>query len=384
MELIKKTNINFLGLRKIAFGISLVLSSLGIICLVMIALGRANMGIGFTGGASANLVFAKPVQLEKARAALDAAGFRDAEIQSFTDKTKLFVRVKKLNIPVEDVVGRIQAAFTKALPDNPSRVDSSSAIGPTVGHALQTTALWAIILSFAGIIIYIWLRFEWKFGIAATVATLHDVLAVLGVFLILHKEITLLVVTALLTLAGYSLTDTVVVFDRIRENLKMRQKENLMDIINLSINEVLSRTVVTSLTVFLAVLSLFIFGGQVLHDFAFAMLCGVVVGTYSSVFVASPILYVWRGKKGSRLIKASMLTKQPVREAFAKSLAAAPAGPAVSQSAAKKAVMSEAAQPLTDPGTSGLQLSGQPAYTQPNRNGKPTKGKKGKKARAKA
>ncbi len=380
MELIKKTNIDFLGLRKIAFGISLVLSSLGIICLVMIALGRANMGIDFVGGASANLVFAKPVQLEKARAALDAAGFRDAEIQSFTDKTKLFVRVKKLNVPVEQVIGRIQAAFTNAFPGNPSRVDSSSAIGPTIGKSLQTTALWAIILSFAGIIIYIWFRFEWKFGIAATVATLHDVLAVLGVFFILHKEITLLVVTALLTLAGYSLTDTVVVFDRIRENLKMRQKEGLMDIINLSINEVLSRTVVTSLTVFLAVLSLFIFGGQVLHDFAFAMLCGVVVGTYSSVFVASPILYVWRGKKGSRLIKVSMLTKQPAREG-AKSLAAAPAGLTASQSTVKKTAMSEAGQPVAELNTSA---SDQSASAQPSRKGKSAKGKKGKKARAKA
>ncbi len=270
--------------------------------------------------------------------------------------------MKKLNVPVGDVINRIQAAFTKAFPDNLSRVDSSSAIGPTVGKSLQRDALLAIILSFAGIIIYIWWRFEWKFGIAATIATLHDVLAVLGVFMLLHKEITLLVVTALLTLAGYSLTDTVVVFDRIRENLKMRQKDGLMDIINESINEVLSRTVVTSLTVFLAVLSLFIFGGEVLHDFAFAMLCGVVVGTYSSVFVASPVLYVWRGKKGSRLIKASMLTKQPTKEGTAKSLAAqAPA------SAAPKI-----AEPKTTLQTASAQSS-------PD---KSKKGKKGKKTRA--
>jgi preprotein translocase subunit SecF len=371
MELIKKTNINFLGLRRIAFGISLILSLLGVICLVMIATGRANMGIDFSGGASADLVFAKPVQVNKARAALDAAGFKDAELQSFTDTTKLLVRVKKLNVPVSDVINRIQAAFTKAFPDNPSRVDSSSAIGPTVGKSLQKDALLAIILSFAGIIIYIWWRFEWKFGIAATIATLHDVLAVLGVFFVLNKEITLLVVTALLTIAGYSLTDTVVVFDRIRENLKLRQKDGLMDIINESINEVLSRTVVTSLTVFLAVLSLFIFGGEVLHDFAFAMLCGVVVGTYSSVFVASPVLYVWRGKKGSRLIKASMLTKQPAKEGAAKSLAA----PAPAQASGKPAPASpKAAEPTTT-----LQASS--AKSGPD---KSKKGKKGKKARAKA
>lgn len=313
MELIKKTNIDFLGKRKISFGVSLFLSALGLICVVMIIAGKANMGIDFAGGASANLVFQKPIQVEDARKALDAVGIRDAEIQSFTDGSKLLVRVKKTDIPIGQVVDKIKEAFTVAFPDNPVTVDSSAAIGPTVGKALQKDAFWAIVLSFLGIIIYIWIRFEFKFGLAATVATFHDVLAVMGIFLLLDKEITLLVVTALLTLAGYSLTDTVVVFDRIRENLKLRQKDGLMDIINSSINEVLSRTIVTSMTVFLAVLSLFIFGGEVLHDFAFAMLIGVVVGTYSSIFVASPLLYVWRGQKGTRLIKAAMLTKQPVK-----------------------------------------------------------------------
>lgn len=313
MELIKKTNIDFLGKRKIAFGVSLLLALLGIICVVMIVTGKANLGIDFAGGASANLVFQKPIQVEAARKALDAVGIRDAEIQSFTDGSKLLVRVKKTDIPITQVVDKIKEAFVKAMPDNPVTIDSSAAIGPTVGKALQKDAFWAIVLSFLGIIIYIWIRFEFKFGLAATVATFHDVLAVMGIFWLMHKEITLLVVTALLTLAGYSLTDTVVVFDRIRENLKMRQKDGLMDIINSSINEVLSRTIVTSMTVFLAVLSLFIFGGEVLHDFAFAMLMGVVVGTYSSIFVASPLLYVWRGQKGTRLIKAGMLTKQPVK-----------------------------------------------------------------------
>jgi preprotein translocase subunit SecF len=336
MELIKKTNIDFLGLRKIAFGISIVLATLGIICLAMIIAGKANMGIDFAGGASANLVFKSPVAIDKARAVLDNAGLKDAEIQSFTDGSKLLVRVKNTNVPIEQVIDKIKEAFAKGIPENPATIDSSSAIGPTVGAALQKDALLAIVLSFLGIIIYIGWRFEFKFGVAATIATLHDVLAVMGVFLVLDKEITLLVVTALLTLAGYSLTDTVVVFDRIRENLKMRQKDSLGDIINSSINEVLSRTVVTSLTVFLAVLSLFVLGGEVLHDFAFAMLIGVVVGTYSSIFVASPVLYIWRGK-GSKLIKASMLTKQPTK------LAAAPAGPAV---VAAEATEKPAAKPV--------------------------------------
>ncbi len=146
-------------------------------------------------------------------------------------------------------------------------------------------------------ILYIAWRFEFAFGIAAAIATFHDVLAVLGVFFILGKEVNLLLVTALLTLAGYSLTDTVVVYDRIRENLRLRPRDPLADVMNSSINEVLSRTIVTSSTVFLVCLALFFFGGEVIHDFSFALLIGVIVGTYSSVFVASPVVYEWRKKK---------------------------------------------------------------------------------------
>jgi len=321
MEILKKTNIDFMGKRNYAFAASAVLCLFGIICVVMMATGKANMGIDFAGGASADMIFAKPLNMADARGALDKAGFGDAEIQALSgegSKFKLLVRVKKTNVPTEQVVGKLKEAFDKSFPDNPAVIDSSSAIGPTVGKALQKDALWAIIISFIGIIVYIAIRFEFRFGIAATIATFHDVLAVLGVFMLLHKEITLLVVTAVLTLAGYSLTDTVVVFDRIRENLKLRQKDGLLDIINSSINEVLSRTIVTSMTAFLTVLALFFFGGEVLHDFAFAMIFGIIVGTYSSIFVASPVLYVWKGTKGGRLIKAAMLTKQPVKDLSAK------------------------------------------------------------------
>lgn len=322
MEIIKKTNIDFLGKRKVAFGISILLSLAGVLCVAMIVAGKANMGIDFSGGASANMVFARPVPIEDARAALDKAGLHGAELQSFTDGSKMLVRIKRTDIPTDQVVDRMKGAFETAFPDNKVSVESSAAIGPTVGKALQKDALMAILISFAGIILYIAWRFEFRFGIAATVATFHDVLAVLAIFYIMDKEITLLVVTALLTVAGYSLTDTVVVFDRIRENLKLRQKDNLIDIINSSINEVLSRTIVTSMTAFLVVLALFLIGGEVLHDFAFAMMMGIIVGTYSSIFVASPLLYVWRGSKGGRLIKATMLSKQPEK-------AVAAAGPSV-------------------------------------------------------
>jgi len=315
MEIIRDSNIDFLGKRKVAFVISAILGIVGLVTVFMIYTGSANLGIDFAGGASATLIFEKPVEIEDARAALKEAGFGDAELQSFTDGSKLLVKVKKTDIPTDQVIDKIMGALTAAFPDNAITDSSTSAIGPTVGKALQKDALWAVSIALLCIIFYIAVRFEFKFGLAATVATFHDVLAVLAIFYVMDKEITLLIVTALLTIAGYSLTDTVVVFDRIRENLKLRQKDGLVDIINSSINEVLSRTVVTSLTTFLVVLSLFILGGEVLHDFAFALMLGVIVGTYSSIFVASPLLYVWRGRKGGKLIKAAMLSKQPARAA---------------------------------------------------------------------
>jgi len=169
-------------------------------------------------------------------------------------------------------------------------VDSTTEIGPKVGGKLRKDALVAILVATLGILIYVAFRFQFKFGVGATIATFHDVLAVLGIFFLIGKEINLLLITALLTIAGYSLTDTVVVFDRIRENLRTKFKKSTSEIVNQSINEVLSRTIVTSFTVFLSSLALFIFGGEVIHDFALAMILGIIVGTYSSIFVASPIV----------------------------------------------------------------------------------------------
>jgi preprotein translocase subunit SecF len=196
------------------------------------------------------------------------------------------------------------AVFTKEFSSNHFVVDSSTEIGPTIGQKLQEDALIAVLISFAGIIIYVAARFELRFGVAAALATFHDVLAVLGAFYILDKEITLLVVTALLTLAGYSMTDTVVVFDRIRENLRMRRRESDEIIINNAVNQVLSRTIVTSLTVVLVLIPLTLAGGEVLHDFSLALLWGVIFGTYSSIFVASPLLLLWPGASG-RMLKGN-------------------------------------------------------------------------------
>ena len=242
----------------------------------------------------------KKSKMDKARNVLETSGFKDSELQHFTEGNKLLIQLKKSYEASDPKIGRSAGGnFHQGIyGDNKFVVDSLTDIGPKVGESLQHDTLIAVIISAIGMILYLAWRFEFSFGLAACVATFHDVLAVLGIFFILGKEVNLLLVTALLTLAGYSLTDTVVVYDRIRENLRLRPKDFLGAVINSSINEVLSRTIVTSVTVFLVCLALFFFGGEVIHDFSFALLIGVAIGTYSSIFVASPIVYEWRkGKK---------------------------------------------------------------------------------------
>jgi preprotein translocase subunit SecF len=301
IEILGKTNIDFMGKRYYAFLFSGILVLLGLLAVVQIWRGAANLGIDFAGGTSVQLKFDNPIRIEEARTALESHGVRNAELQEFTQDNKLLIRVKASTTIEEKIADRVVAIFNSEFRANKFVVDSSTEIGPTVGEKLQQDALLAILISFAGIILYIAARFEFRFGIAAAVSTFHDVLAVLGLFYVLDKEITLLVVTALLTLAGYSLTDTVVVFDRIRENLRMRRRDRIESIINNGVNQVLSRTIVTSLTVVLVLIPLTLAGGEVLHDFSLALLVGVIFGTYSSVFVASPILVIWPGSEGRLL-----------------------------------------------------------------------------------
>lgn len=302
LEILGKTNFDFMGKRKIAFLFSGIMVLLGLIAVLQIARGAANLGIDFAGGTAVQLKFDQAIHIDEARRALESNGVGDAELQEFGQDNKLLVRVKASTTIEEKTAERVMAIFTKEFPNNKFTVDSSTEIGPTIGKKLQEDALIAVVISFAGIILYIAARFELRFGVAAALATFHDVLAVLGAFYLLDKEITLLVVTALLTLAGYSLTDTVVVFDRIRENLKSRRREAEEATINTAVNQVLSRTIVTSLTVVLVLIPLTIAGGEVLHDFSLALLSGVIFGTYSSVFVASPLLLLWPGA-GGRMMK---------------------------------------------------------------------------------
>ena len=297
IELIKNTNINFLGKRNIAFVVSGILSVIGIIAVIQIATGHANLGIDFAGGTAIQFKFEKPVALHDIRLALEAGGLKDFDLQDLPSENKILIRVKKIDHKLGQVSETITSVLSQKVPDNKYVVDSITEIGPKVGGRLRADAARAVAVAIIGILIYVAFRFQFKFGVGATVATFHDVLAVLGMFFIMGREINLILVTALLTIAGYSLTDTVVVFDRIRENLKLKQKESVEAVMNTSINEVLSRTIITSTTVLLTSIALFFFGGEVLHDFSLAMIMGVVVGTFSSIFVASPIVLIWGGKR---------------------------------------------------------------------------------------
>ncbi|MFA4918259.1 MAG: protein translocase subunit SecF [Thermodesulfovibrionales bacterium] len=297
IELIKNPHIDFLGKKYIAFIVSGILSVIGVIAIVQIATGRANLGIDFAGGTAIQFKFEKPVALHNIRVAIESGGLKDFDLQDLPSENKILIRVKKADIKLGRISETIENILKEKMPDNKYVVDSTTEIGPKVGGRLRADAAKAVGVAILGILIYVAFRFQFKFGVGATIATFHDVLAVLGLFFIMGREINLILITALLTVAGYSLTDTVVVFDRIRENLKTRQRESVEAVMNMSINEVLSRTIITSMTVLLTSLALFFFGGEVLHDFSLAMIMGVIIGTYSSIFVASPVVLLWGGKR---------------------------------------------------------------------------------------
>ena len=248
-------------------------------------------------GTAVQIKFEKPFALSEVRKALEDGGLKDVELQDMPVEKKVLIRIKKEEETLGGFSEKIVSILSQRFPDQKLEVESTTEIGPKVGQRLRKDALWAIMAATAGLLIYIAFRFQFRFGIGATIATMHDVLAVLALFYILNREINLVIVAALLAIAGYSLTDSVVVFDRIRENLKARLRDPVEVVVNESINEVLSRTIITTLTTLLAALALFFFGGEVIHDFALAIIVGIVVGTYSSIFVASPIVLLWKGKR---------------------------------------------------------------------------------------
>lgn len=293
MQFFRNPNIDFIGKRKMALLASGLVIFGGLVALLI--MGPAY-GIDFLGGTSIELTFEKPVNIGEVRSSLAKIGFGNAEIKHFGAENEVLIRVSEAADDV-DISGLIQQRISSDFPDNPYQIGLIEKVGPKIGSELREAAVWAILVAMAFILVYISWRFEFVFAVGAIAALFHDVLITLGVFTVLRLEITLAIVAAFLTIVGYSLNDTIVVFDRIRENLRLLRREQLERVINVSINQSLSRTIMTSVTTLIVVLVLFIFGGEVIRNFAFALLIGVVVGTYSSVFVASPIVVEWEKKR---------------------------------------------------------------------------------------
>ncbi len=298
IELVKNPKYDFMAIRNYAFMFSAVLLILGIIGTVQIFRGKANLGIDLAGGTSIQGKFQKPFALDEIRSLLTQAGHGEATLQKVEGENILLIKLRSETGREERMVADpVLKLLRDKLPGNPFAVESVSEIGPAIGHKLRQDATLALAISALAIILYLAWRFEFKFGVTAAIATFHDVFAMVGIFWALGIEQDLLFITALLTIGGYSLTDTVVIFDRIRENIRLRKRNTFSETINLSVNDVLSRSLVTSITLLLAVLALLFFGGDVLHNFALALVIGLLIGSYSSVFVAGPMLVLWRGEK---------------------------------------------------------------------------------------
>jgi preprotein translocase subunit SecF len=257
------------------------------------------LGVDFRGGTEVQVQFTQPPDISAIRQAMDASGIKDATVQRYDEARLNEVLISlpeqkdesSLESGQKQVVDALQAHYANPIVPSGTKVD---VVGPTVGHQLERQALLATLYSLLGMLVYLWFRFQLIYGVAAVVAVFHDTLITVGAFALLDKEISLTVIAAILTLIGYSMNDTIVVFDRIRENLRLSRRESLPDVVNRSINQTLSRTVLTSGLTFLTVLSLFIFGGQVLNGFSFALVVGILIGTYSSIAVAAPMLVAWQ------------------------------------------------------------------------------------------
>lgn len=297
MRFFKNTRFNFIGARRRAIALSAILIAGGMAS-VLIHRGF-NAGIDFSGGSLVEVQFDKQAPLAEIRDVIAAAGYDGAEVTYFGGHREVLIKVKAIgeaSHAAEVIDSALEASFEGSEIDL-RRVES---VGPKIGGELRTAAFWAIIYSLAGIVVYISWRFEFRFAIAAILALIHDVLFTLGFFSVTDRELSIPVIAAILTVVGYSLNDTIVVFDRVRENLRARKREGYAGVVNASINETLSRTIVTSLTTVVVVICLAVLGGPVIRDFALTLLVGVTVGTYSSIFIASPILVEWEQWRAKR------------------------------------------------------------------------------------
>ena len=310
MELFRNVNIDWLGKKWYFLGFSLIFSVAGVFSLLFWH--HLPLSVDFKGGTQITVRFDNTPSEDHIRTALDQAGIHDERVQRISGLNGQAGNDVIVSLPqssAEDSShdqGRaaVENALKSNYRDSGFSVQQVDIVGPTAGKQLQKQAALATAYSLIGMLIYLWFRFEFIYGLAAVVAVFHDTLITIGAFSLTNQEISLTVIAAILTLIGYSMNDTIVVFDRIRENLATNRKETLADVVNRSINQTLSRTVLTSGLTFLTVLSLYVFGGEVLHGFSFALVVGILIGTYSSIAVAAPMLVAyqdWRARKGKRV-----------------------------------------------------------------------------------
>jgi len=290
MRLFHHAKFDFLGSRRRAYTVSAIVLVTGIASIALH--GGLRFGVDFTGGTLFQVSFTQPTTISDLRSATTVPGLEGAQIQQFGASNDYLIRVPQFEQEGgESVVETVANALTQTYgPDGEAWTSRSDAVGPRVGKELQRGALLAILISFALTLVYLAFRFEWRFGVAAIAATVHDILIAFGFISLFNIEITLTTVAAILTIVGYSLNDTIVVFDRIRENIRKYRKDAYVSLLNRSVNETLPRTVLTSGTTVMTLMALFILGGQVIRPFALVLILGVVIGTYSSIFVASPVL----------------------------------------------------------------------------------------------
>lgn len=305
MQLIKPDiNLDFVGKRKAAVIFSAVLILVGLFSLV--TKGGPEYGIDFAGGTLVQIKFEEPTKAGAIKDALKGLELKGLAVQQFGDEANEFlVRAQDTTGKLEGLSRSISAALEESYGSGKVEVRRTEMVGPQVGKDLREKGLMAVLYAMIGILVYITWRFEFRFAVGAVLALLHDVLITLGVFSLFGKEIDLPIIAAFLAIIGYSLNDTIIVYDRIRENMGKHGRDGFPAVVNRSVNETLSRTILTSGTTLLVVLALFLFGGGVIHNFAFALLVGVIVGTYSSVFVASPLLIFWEDRKAAKAEQAS-------------------------------------------------------------------------------
>ena len=285
------THFDFMGKIKMTMTISglVILIGLGSVALS----GGLKYGIDFAGGTLIQLQFKTPPDIEVIRDGLKTIALGESTIQEFGSKRDILIRIQRSEEKLEAVGSKVRNSLGGKFNKEDITIERVEMVGPKVGRDLREKALLSILYAIIGIVIYISWRFELQYAVAAIIALVHDVLVTLGAFSILDKEFTLVIIAAFLAIIGYSLNDTIVVFDRIRENLRRRGKNTLVQTINASINQTLSRTLLTSGTTLMVVAALFFFGGEIIHDFSFALLVGILVGTYSSIFIASAFLVYW-------------------------------------------------------------------------------------------